>query len=253
MTDEAELDALVEQVLELTTPPEGFKPALNQDAILIGFLFRCRVYLKALRTLVREGLDEACDPLARAALELSITGQWLMADPGKNFPLVLGAFRRDWQLLRQDYELHIGVPFPDDSHLGPLVDPGALDMPEPVKLPPLPQRAREVGQLIWYAMYRLTSLRSHGTLLAAAVPELAAEQGVAAEPSSIGRLYLTLASVASLLLAGQASQHFRWDRLARLEELAKTVVAAGTDTPRERIDAMLEAWGQFALEDETDP
>lgn len=123
MVEHNELDALVDRLLELSELPCGFRPDPKQDAILVGFLLRCRAHLRALRTLIREDLEDACDPLVRVTLELAITGLWLMANPQENFPRVLGAFRRDWQLLREDHERYLGTPLPDDSEWGPLVDP----------------------------------------------------------------------------------------------------------------------------------
>jgi hypothetical protein len=209
------LDVILNEVEAISLPGNATIEGGIDARVMVGaYLLRCRELLQVVRQLGATGHQRVADPLVRAAIEFAATCGWLMVAPDPHFQLLLASSRRDFRLIKEQYE---------EGH-GPIeiIHLGALEFmrsgPDDQRLPSLPDRAKVAGMYEWYTQYRMLSFTSHGTLLAPFTGAQVRHEDKMVDTYLFECAALTVAAMV-LRVTRLASREFGWDREAAIDEL----------------------------------
>jgi hypothetical protein len=200
----------LERLLNATNPISGEYEFYQ--SLAIGLLHRSRRLVRALLILDGSRTGDAGEGLVRAVLEDAITTAWLEGSPEERADRIIESYRRDYRSLEQE-----GL---DDD----LLTPGERDwlsLGESRKLPSLQERATTAGMEEFYAHYRLLSMQTHATAVAAAT-------GLRGGPVSknLPLAYLVLAGGALASLGRIVARLCGWSIEARLVDALQALNAA---------------------------
>jgi hypothetical protein len=239
----------VERVLELTAPPDGVTIAGRTDAIAVGLLMRARLLLHAMALLMDRMLAGATDPTARAILETTFAGGWVLNAPGADV-LYLGQHRKKWTIIAEEVEARRKALAAEGQATGGWVDlaihpelvpflKDSTDMPPPAELPGFEQMAREGGFGDFYTAYRMITRRAHPNLDAARSRlRWNEETGVFAPISSLtavelGDPYVGLCVYVVAKFGMLVDERLDWGRAAELHRMLDDMTKQAKTTLRE--------------------
>lgn len=209
-TGRAAIRRSLKELLEVTDPISG-KYEFYQS-LAIGFLQRSRRLVRALLILDGSRTGDAGEGLVRAILEDAITTAWLEGSAEERTERIVESYRRDYRLLEQE-DLADDVLTPEERDW--------LAQGEGRRLPSLKERADVAGMADAYGHYRLLSMETHATAVAAAA-------GLRGGPVSrnLPLAYLVLAGGALASLGRVVARLCGWNIEARLVDTLEALNAA---------------------------
>lgn len=165
---DSEIRGLADLVLEVTSPPGDYLPAVlmyTRPATFMatGLLHRCREFLQLSMAAFDLGLEASLAPVARSTMEYAATGSWLLRKPKRNLGRFLVGYLYQLKGLERDApNLAQGLLKgfqPVLDHFVPKTDQLAKD---------LPRMQSRLGPVVQgYYSYRLLSHEVHPTAVAA--------------------------------------------------------------------------------------